>query len=495
MTLNSIEGQRSQLTKHPPRWENTTMHQRPSFFALLALLILLIPGLGASWPMQAKPVQERVILRVNRNLVVKGYLELEDDMVMVVRDLKGDIQSFSKTKVQQIIRLVVPQPDQRGVIYMNSGHAQEAIIIEDAFDKVVFEVDGIRSELRRGLVNYVMLEPSFQDQYEHFKKQLEPGMHARHFYLCEWLFKKEKYELAKQELDLLLSETNLDKAHRLLVYVNAQLALNRDSGNTRDDDKTPDERENADADSGKGLIPTSKLLPQQLLTQKDVNLIRVMEIDFSAPPKISIKPETVRMLIANYREDRRIPITPEGQARLFRVAAERPLDLLRLMFEMRTRELYSEVEVLTEPRALNLFRLRVHNAWLINNCATRRCHGGPNAGRFFLHRKGYKDERVRYTNLLILDRLELDPDWPLINYQEPNQSLIIQHALPRESARKPHPDVRGFKPVFTSGNRKLLANTISWIQAMMHDPRPEYPVDFEPAMINTTTSDDAPNRP
>ena len=133
---------------------------------------------------------------------------------------------------------------------------------------------------------------------------------------------------------------------------------------------------------------------------------------------------------------------------------------------------------------------RVHNAWLINNCANSRCHGGPNAGRFFLHRKGFKDDRVRYTNLLILDRLELDPQWPLINYLAPTDSLVLQYAMSRDVARKPHPDVRGWRPVFTRGNRRLLEDAVAWIQSMMHEPRPEYPVDYDPPMINVITTED-----
>ena len=178
---------------------------------------------------------------------------------------------------------------------------------------------------------------------------------------------------------------------------------------------------------------------------------------------------------------------PKGQTKLFRDAADQPLSVLRLLFELRARELYGEVEVLTEPRALNLFRQRVHNSWLINNCATTRCHGGLNAGRFFLHRRGYKDKRVRYTNLLILDRLELDPDRPLIDYDEPRESLLIQHALSRDLARRPHPDVRGWRPVFTKANSRLLEDAILWIQSMLNQPRPEYPIEFEPPMLGGIT--------
>ena len=58
-------------------------------------------------------------------------------------------------------------------------------------------------------------------------------------------------------------------------------------------------------------------------------------------------------------------------------------------------------------------------------------------------------------------------------------SLIIQYGLPRHLARKAHPEVKGWEPVFKRGNNRMLRDTIRWIESMMQ-PRPEYPVAYEP---------------
>jgi hypothetical protein len=180
-----------------------------------------------------------------------------------------------------------------------------------------------------------------------------------------------------------------------------------------------------------------------------------------------------------------IPRSETERRALFRAE---PLEIVELLFKLRARELYPEIKVITEPWALNLYRRRVHNTWLLNNCATTRCHGGPGAGRFYLHRHRYKDERVRYTNLLILHRLELDPKWPLLNYDEPMMSLIIQYGLPRQQARNPHPDAKGWKPVFGPGGQRMLRDTLDWLDAMMK-PRPWYPVDYEPPLLGGDLED------
>jgi len=230
-------------------------------------------------------------------------------------------------------------------------------------------------------------------------------------------------------------------------------------------------------------------LPDTIISKADVNLIRVYEIDFEAPPKVTISPDTIRAVIEKYGANKLVPASQAGRNAMFSAAADRPLEIVRLLFDLRARDLYSQIQVNSEPPSLNLFRQRVHDTWLMNNCATSRCHGGPDAGKFFLYRKNYKDERVRYTNFLILERLHLDPEWPLINYQKPEDSLILQYGLSRDDpiCRKPHPRVPGWKPAFSPINQTMKQDAVDWIRSMMQ-PRPEYPVQFEPPQL-------APSRP
>ncbi len=122
-------------------------------------------------------------------------------------------------------------------------------------------------------------------------------------------------------------------------------------------------------------------------------------------------------------------------------------------------------------------------AWLIPNCATSRCHGGLDGGRFFLHRRGSKSEQVRYTNLLILERWN-ELEMPLVDYLDPGRSLLIQYGLPKNEARFPHPDVKGWSPVFSKGNPRLLRDAFGWMNSM-YRPRSRYPVDYEAPIIST----------
>jgi hypothetical protein len=414
----------------------------------------------------ATALEQRVILRVNRNLTVHGVVELEDDDVIVVRTLRNEVRSFSKSRVLQIVRLVDPEPEQRGIVYLLNGQHREGIIVEDTFEHVLMVINGIQARLNREFVDFVVLEPTFEQQYEEFRANLQPNMYAQHLQLCRWLIEQRRYELAKENLQEILAAEEIHEARRLLALVNAQLELI--ASRHRDANLPINEPET--------VSDGPKRVAAPILTHDDVNLMRVYEIDFDNPPRLTVQPETVRKLFRDYGTNQLIPATQAERNAMIRGDAAR---IVRLMFELRARELYPEVQVNSEPHAMNMFRLRVHNTWLLNNCATSGCHAGPDAGAFQLHRRGYADDRVRYTNFLILERLDVDPQWPLINYDEPEMSLILQYGLPRDAARLPHPDVRGWSPVFARPNDRMYQDSIRWIRSMMQ-PRPEYPIEFDP---------------
>ncbi|NNM25770.1 MAG: hypothetical protein HKO59_07245 [Phycisphaerales bacterium] len=411
----------------------------------------------------------RVILRPNRHQEVMGYVELEDDAVIVIRTLDGTLESYAKGR-PQIIRLLDPAPGQRGLVILRNGSVRAGVIIEDSFERVVIELDGVRATFKRETVDRIELEPTFEERYEQFRGSITPDTSGRHLALCEWLVDERRYDLAERELVDLLKHNDLVAARRLLTNVRAQIRL------AQQPKAAP-----ASAEPIRAPSP-ERGLPESIISADDVNLIRVYEIDFDRPPNVLVERATIERLVALYGDDPMIPAAEVDRRALFNAD---PLRVVQLMFALRARELYPEIQVLSEPYALNLFRQRVHNAWLMNTCATSRCHGGPDAGRFFLHRRNSRDARVRYTNLLILERLDVDGEWPLINYERPLDSLIIQYGLPRTVARKPHPDVHGWRFAFARTQDRQVQATVQWIESMLR-PRVEYPVEFEPPTAETS---------
>jgi hypothetical protein len=427
-------------------------------------------------PFDAPVRPARVYLIIDRHTELGGRLvgETADEIVI---EHEGAEKSFPKARIVSIIPLVEPAPGQNGVVRLRDGNSFRGVVLADDLDEVRMEIAGIETRFPRKSVLQVVLEESDLEKYLRLREAIPQVDHVRRLALCRWLHQRRMYAEALEELDRLLEDFDLGDARTLRAVVEAQLAL--DGPPSRAEPLAPLGEGGIDpGDVARGTIPLKELLPQRLLTRDDVNLIRVLEIDFRRPPRISIEPETIRTLIQRYAAHPAIPATSEGRTRMFRAD---PIDLVRLMFELKARDLYPQINVDSEPFALNLFRQRVHDAWLIGNCATSRCHGGLEGGRFFLHNRNSRDERVRFTNLLILLRSEWS-DEPLVDFERPLDSLIIQHALPRTEARFPHPDVPGWKPVFTNANQRLLADAVRWIESM-YQPRPTYPVEYEPPVL------------
>jgi hypothetical protein len=183
-----------------------------------------------------------------------------------------------------------------------------------------------------------------------------------------------------------------------------------------------------------------------------------------------------------------IPATPEGRQVFYRL---QPAEILSWMFDLKAREFYPEVTVLENPRSFQMFRDRINRNWLINSCATTRCHGGEEAGRLWLHRRQQASDAAAYTNFLILERFRTSTGQPLINYTEPARSPLLQMGLPRDQAFIKHPEVTGvgrppWNPVFRSQEDDRFTQAVEWIKSM-YPRRPEYPIDYKVPVPNSRT--------
>jgi hypothetical protein len=428
------------------------------------------------------PPGPRVVVLLGGNQDARGYLVTETSENVELRDRAGTLLSFPRSRVLRLVRLLDPPPDPAapvdGTVILRDGQRRSGRVVEDGFDEVVLDIDGIRARFPREEVEAVVLLPGFEERYAQYRAAARTA--AQRLDLCRWLVRERRYELARSELEPLAASDPSREASELLGFVRAQLDLEAQAppsppvpGRGGDDEGDP--AEDLDAPDAPGA-PGAPGAPSRIISRKDVNLIRVYEIDLDRPPRLVVGAETIRTLIDRYAANPAIPGSEAERRALFRAE---PVEVVELMFRLRARDLYPGVEVISEPWSLNLFRERVHNTWLLNTCATAACHGGGDGGRFQLHRRRYRDERVRYTNLLLLERLDVGLAVPLVNYEDPELSLIIQHGLPRAEARYPHPAVDGWSPIFERSGKRMQRDTVKWIESMVR-PRPAYPVILDP---------------
>lgn len=483
-----------------------------------------------------------------------GGLVTADNGVEITLTDGNETRTFNRGQVLEVVTLVNPQPNQRGVVQMRDGSEMRAVILADTPEGVRFRVDKVEGIIGRERVFRVVLEPDFGTRYATIKASISKDEHGRRISLAKWLINEKRLDLAKLELEQLLRDSDNDDARTLLRSVNAQIKLaeateaeqeaqrrnpapkqsnrrplkkdiNAEPVRATPPAETPaqtpaqtptetpaqpaatpaggdaapappqhsPESEIQPDDPPPGPPRTRDLLPKDLLTNDEVNLIRVYEIDFKDPPRLRVDPEGVRQLILRYGNSSLIPATTQERNALYTKSGD---EIARLMFDLKARDLYRYIEVQEDPASLAKFRTRVHNSWLITKCGTARCHGGVQAGAFFLYTGNAKDSRIRYTNLMTLLTFQVDGK-PLVNFENPGDSLLIQYAMPRNQTRYPHPDIKGWQPVFTQSTPQLMTDTLEWIRGM-YQPRPTYPVDYKPPKLNApdkpAKSPDGPDR-
>ena len=429
----------------------------------------------------------RVHVIVDRFSEFGGTIVSQTAEELALKEPSGRMRTILKARIFELVPLLDEPSKTRVETEFRDGRRQIGLLIDDGFEHLTLEIGGISTTFKRELVMRTIAIPTDEELYQRAKIAIEPDQYGARFGLCVWLHERKMYEECEAELRSLLEATEHYDAKQLLVEVRAQLKLAAETSARNATAQTEeDEGDAASSEPETPSNPRDRAVDQmkgRVLTADEVNLIRVYEMDLAKPPKVEVDHSLIRAVFEKYATDALVPSTQEGRELWF---SKEPIEFVKLLFALKAREFYPRIEVRTEPHSLNVFRTKIHNAWLINNCATSRCHGGVDAGRFFLHTRDWKNSKTRYTNLLLLERSSIDGR-PLIDFDDPSMSLLYQMALPRTEARIAHPAVRGWEPVFTPGRRALADEFLLWARDMRH-PRPSYPIEYDPPRLRERTS-------
>ena len=365
------------------------------------------------------------------------------------------------------------QVSDRVVVFFRDGRRVEGRLVRADTAEVVLEIAGIETAFNRADLLRVDPVPPVEEHYKALRAVIADDDIEQLLLLIDWLRDREAFELALRELDHVLTiDPGHPDAQQLKLQIESTLLLRAATAETGSE---AGERDPADP------VPAVRRPDYPMLTADQINLLKVYEVDLTDPPRMSVDQETIRDLVAAYEGHELIPASREGRAALERRS---PSQILELMFRLKARAFYTHVRVEGEPRSFRLFRENVHRAWLVNSCATSACHGGQQAGRLWLNNTSQNAEKTIYTNFLILDRYRLADGTPLIDYQEPGKSPLLQMALPREDSLYPHPLVSTsrtatWRPVIGSVDDGRFLEAVEWINAM-YRPRPAYPVTYQP---------------
>lgn len=377
-------------------------------------------------------------------------------------------------------------------LQLRTGRTVEGLLIKREGRRVTLRIQGVDTEF--DLADSIEFEElgSVVDSFMALRAATPEDDVPGRLQLVRWLRDRGAYYTALDEaIEIARDAPYSGDAQEMRRWLESQINLRMASAL-----RAPSDDDDGDEDATR---PRRKIESFPVLTPGEINLIRVYEVDFNAPPKLSIPRDTVQDFLDTYAEHELIPKDAEGRKALLR---RDPLTVLDLMFRVQARPLYSEVEVLEDPRSMRLWRTQIHSRWFaggLNSCASASCHGGQEAGRLYLNNHRTNTDATVYTNFIIADRFLLRDGTPLIDYQEPAKSPLLQMALPREKSTKPHPAVgrtdgkRGWRPYFRDESDLSFRRAVEWIRSM-YAPHPDYPIGYEPPISNSAARVD-PDEP
>lgn len=381
-------------------------------------------------------------------------------------------------------------PLNEAVVTLHSGRQITGFLIESTADSIVIRINGIDTTFSRARIAAVRVLPPVEERFRQLRDAVDDDDIRARMALVEWLRIRRAYELALVELEGILAiEPNNSNARTIHAWIKAHLALNKDTRPERS--TTPN-----------AARPQTPQIP--VLTARDINRIRIYEIDLRTSTRLTVPEETMRTLMV--RSPEAFPVDVKEREKILQAD---PIEQLRILFELRARDLYDTVTVREDPPVMQTFKSRVHGSggWLVNACASNRCHGGTEAGRLRLINKRPNSDETAYTNFYILQQFRLADGTPLLNYEEPARSPLLHLGLTRQASLYPHPEVdarslnQDWRQVFRSTNDRRFRETADWV-ASLYQPRPDYRIQYPPAQdapptetSSETTPEQAPEEP
>ena len=371
------------------------------------------------------------------------------------------------------------------------AHAREAVVttkdnrvfagelIQETDTQVILQIAGAAFPIsRHDIISFEVKRP-VDEEYRQRRSLLSDDDRDGRYKLAYWLFKTTKaYDLAMRELNDLATRFPDDSRIESL----ARLVEER-----RKLQKSSPARNVAPKPGPQGSTPVSTTpelgadgLPSRKLSEEQINLIRVFEIDLSVQPVIQIPRDIIDEFLQRFGAQ-----DPElrGEDNRRRFRAAKGYRQLGEMFKIVSqypgvRSLYKQVSVKRDPPALNTFRTKVHRNYVLNYCATSGCHGGREAGKLFLFRKKPNRVETVYTNFYILDSFRSTHRHDMIDRHEPSNSLLIQFGLPRVDSLASHPEVPGWSPRLRPRRDRLAAMIVRWIE-QLQPHRPNYTIQYK----------------
>ena len=351
------------------------------------------------------------------------------------------------------------------IVITTEGYTFEGSVVSEDRDTVILMISDVKTPILRSKIRSIQYKQSIEEQYTQRRSQLSEEDIDGRYILAYWLFEKKAYPIALKELENLLitfpDDTRITRLKKIVEDKYAQIQANKTIPSTQ---PNPDPKDN---NSHKNHPLRSSF--SRALTDEQINLIKVYEIDLSTKPKIVIPRHVLDDFLSAYGAYPDVPKTRRSRNKFLKAPG---YEQLQLFFQLKARNLYAKVKVIEDPLFMRDFRAKIHHRYVLNYCGTSQCHGGLSEQSVSLIRAEPNSTRTVYTNFFNLQSTTVGHA-DMIDRQQANRSMLLQFGLPKDLAMSPHPNVPDWRPKFRNQNDGLYLTIERWIDTLWK-PAPDY---------------------
>lgn len=357
------------------------------------------------------------------------------------------------------------------VVTTHDGSTFEGTLVRQSAKVVVLNIAGIDTQIEQTNVADIVIKKSPEDLYAEKRAELKDNDLDGRYALASEMVDLKALQIARTELSSLDRDfPGSEKVRSLLTSVEAQIKISNESSTER---PRPDTNS---VSNPRDRVPAERpapVHPDRYLDASQINVIKVYEVDLADRPRITIPRQVLDEVFEDFREDDRVPRTSADK----RAFLKRPgYEQLKLLFDIRARDYYDKVQVREEPAPLSEFR-RVVNANYVARYFQPTFGAGQLPGLTLFSARP-ESENEAYSNFYLLNTFSYEGK-PLIDRTNPEDSLLLQWALPRERAKYAAPEVEGWQPLFRTTDDPQFKRYADWIGSL-YKFTPDYGIDYSP---------------
>lgn len=392
---------------------------------------------------------------------------------------------------------LIPSPAHArpGIVKTRDGHTYEGDVDQKP-NQVTISTRGIKTDVPANDVVSVVFSDEYEQQFNQRLAKLPPNDVPGRLTLAREAFNNRKYVLARDVAEQALTiDPNSADAYQLRELIMSQIRLERAKNQAPASGvATTSPTAHTSATTTASTEPSND---KRFIKVADINRIRQVEIGRNEVVPVRFERDVLRRY-GNRMSHRR----PEEFFSL--TAMQQAQEIL----ENGAPEMRDDVRFTRDPLALLDFK-RVIQPYVLQNCATSVCHGGPTAKQLVLFNPAPSDQ-VMYTNFYILSQWSKTVPTAtgvfskgrvkMIDRAQPARSLLLQYSIPQRLSDYDHPDVQGYRPPLRGIDDPKYVQNLAWIRDELNPIETDYGIRYAiPGMPSThpatTTSTGPTSRP